>query len=83
MRDVSPYTGRHSCSKQLVVAGPHIKDQILGHAATHVSRNYTKVAQRPLIDANDLLSGPHAWQALESWEDPLGWSGKLVKTGKR
>lgn len=35
IKDISPYTGRHSVSTQLVVNGihPHIKYQILGHAA--------------------------------------------------
>ncbi len=43
----------------------------------------TNVAQPPLIDAINLLAVPDAWQALEWWEAPLGWSGKLVKTGKQ
>ena len=82
---MSPYTGRHSCSTQLVIAGvhPHIKDQILGHAATDMSRHYTNVAQPPLIDAINQLPVPDAWRSLEWWEAPLGWSGKLVKTGKQ
>lgn len=35
IKNVSPYTGRHTVSTQLVINGvhPHIKDQILGHAA--------------------------------------------------
>lgn len=84
--DVSPYTGRHSASTQLVVAGvhPHIKDQILGHAATDMSRHYTSVPQQPLIEAINKLPAPDEWRALPWWSDPLKWSGKLAEgTGKR
>ena len=44
---LSPYTARHTVSTQLVVNGvhPHIKDQILGHAVTDMSRHYTHVPQ--------------------------------------
>ena len=62
---------------------PHIKDQILGHAATDMSRHYTNVPQAPLIDAINQLPVPKTWRSLEGWQDPLGWSGKLVKTGKQ
>lgn len=86
IKDVAPYTGRHSCSTGLVVAGvhPHIKDQILGHAADDMSRHYTNVPQAPLIEAIDKLPVPDSWAALPWWEDPLAWSGKLAEgTGKR
>ncbi|MEP9374245.1 tyrosine-type recombinase/integrase [Mesorhizobium sp. KR1-2] len=40
IKDVSPYTARHTVSTGLVIAGihPHIKDQILGHATDSMSR---------------------------------------------
>ena len=68
-----PYTGRHSCSTQLVIAGvhPHIKDQILGHAATDMSRHYTNVPQAPLIDAINQLPVPKTHgSSLEGWQGP-------------
>ncbi|RJG46554.1 tyrosine-type recombinase/integrase [Mesorhizobium sp. DCY119] len=84
--DISPYTARHSVSTGLVIAGvhPHIKDQILGHAADNMSRHYTNVPQAPLIEAINKLPVPDAWQALPWWQDPLAWSAKLVEgTGAR
>lgn len=84
--DIAPYTGRHSCSTGLVVAGvhPHIKDQILGHAADDMSRHYTNVPQAPLIDAINKLPVPDLWRSLPWLEDPLAWSGKLAEgTGRR
>lgn len=86
IKDVSPYTGRHTVSTGLVVAGvhPHIKDQILGHAATDMSRHYTNVPQAPLIEAIDKLPVPERWRSLPWWEDPLAWSSKLAEgTGRR
>jgi len=86
IKDIAPYTGRHSCSTALVVAGvhPHIKDQILGHAADSMSRHYTNVPQKPLIEAINKIPVPEAWRRLPWLEDPLGWSGKLAEgTGKR
>lgn len=86
IKDVAPYTGRHSCSTGLVVAGvhPHIKDQILGHAADDMSRHYTNVPQAPLIEAINKLPVPEAWRGLGWWEDPLAWSGRLAEgTGRR
>lgn len=72
--DISPYTARHSCSTQLVLCGvhAHIKDQIMGHSATDMSRRYTRVPQAPLIDAINKLPTPAAWRALSWWSDPLG-----------
>jgi integrase/recombinase XerD len=79
--DISPYTGRHTASTQLVVNGvhQHIKDQILGHAVDDMSRHYTNVPQAALIEAINTLPVPAAWQALEWWADPLKWSSKLHK----
>lgn len=86
IKDIAPYSGRHSCSTGLVVAGvhPYIKDQILGHAATDMSRHYTHVPQAPLIEAIDKLPVPALWASLPWWEDPLAWSVKLADgTGRR
>lgn len=79
--DVSPYTGRHTVSTQLVINGihPHIKDQILGHAADDMSRHYTNVPQKPLIEAINTLPVPDAWERMDWWENPLAWSGKLAE----
>ncbi|MDI6838287.1 MAG: integrase, partial [Rhizobiaceae bacterium] len=83
--DVSPYTARHTVSTELVVAGvhPHVKDQILGHAADDMSRHYTHVPQKPLIEAINTLPVPPAWRAFEWWQDPAYWSRRLVKWGKK
>lgn len=86
IKDISPYTARHTVSTQLVVAGvhPHIKDQILGHAADDMSRHYTNVPQAPLIEAIDRLPVPDAWRAIEWTRAPAEWFCKLAKgTGKR
>jgi len=86
IKDIAPYTGRHSASTGLVVAGvhPHIKDQILGHAADDMSRHYTNVPQAPLIEAINKLPVPDVWAKLPWLEDPLAWAGKLAEgTGKR
>lgn len=83
--DVSPYTARHTVSTGLVIAGvhPHIKDQILGHAADDMSRHYTNVPQAPLIEAINKLPvgefGKLPWVSA-----PADWFGKLAEgTGKR
>lgn len=86
IKDVAPYTGRHTVSTGLVVAGvhQHIKDQILGHAADDMSRHYTNVPQAPLIEAINKLRVPEAWRKLPWLEDPLSWSGRLAEgTGRR
>src|SRR5690606_25233644 len=86
IKDVSPYTGRHTVSTGLVVAGvhPHIKDQILGHAATDMSRHYTNVPQAPLIEAIDTLPVPDLWRELPWVADPAEWWGEVAEgTGKR
>lgn len=85
IKDVSPYTARHTVSTQLVVAGvhPHIKDQILGHAADDMSRHYTNVPQAPLIEAIDKLPSS-AFEKLPWARSPAEWFGKLAEgTGKR
>lgn len=86
IKDVSPYTGRHTVSTQLVVNGvhPYVKDQILGHAADDMSRHYTNIPQQPLIDAINTIVVTDGWKAMEWLEDPLGWSAKLAGCqGKR
>lgn len=84
--DISPYTARHSFSTALVIAGvhPHIKDQILGHAADSMSRHYTNVPQAPLIAAVDTLEVGQGWRALPWVAAPQEWWGRLAEgTGKR
>lgn len=86
IKDIAPYTGRHTVSTQLVINGihPHIKDQILGHAADDMSRHYTNVPQAPLIEAINTLPVPDAWHSLFWWEEPLKHVGKLAEgTGRR
>lgn len=82
--DVSPYTARHSVSTQLVINGvhPHIKDQILGHAVTDMSRHYTAVRQVHLIVAINTLPVPQEWRRMPWWRDPLSWSRRHIKWGK-
>ena len=81
INDVSTYTGRHTVSTQLVIAGvhPHIKDQILGHAADDMSRHYTNVPQAPLIEAINKLPVIPAWRDAEWLHDPVLWQGKLLR----
>ncbi|WP_346772369.1 site-specific integrase [Chelativorans sp. AA-79] len=86
IKDVSPYTGRHTVSTGLVIAGvhPHIKDQILGHAATDMSRHYTNVPQKPLIEAIDMLPVPDLWRSLPWVASPKDWWSRLAEgTGRR
>ena len=86
INDIAPYSGRHSVSTQLVVNGvhPHIKDQILGHAATDMSRHYTNVPQAPLIEAINTLPVPDLWRDLPWWNDPLKWVDRfIIGQGKR
>lgn len=86
IKDISPYTSRHTVSTGLVVAGvhPHIKDQILGHAVTDMSRHYTSVPQRPLIDAINKLPVPEEFASLPWVASPKDWWGKLAEgTGRR
>jgi len=86
IKDIAPYTGRHTVSTQLVINGvhPHIKDQILGHAKDDMSTHYTNVPQAPLIEAINTLPVPDAWRDLPWWDEPLKHVGKLAEgTGRR
>jgi len=85
IQGISPYTGRHTVSTQLVINGvhPYIKDQILGHAADDMSRHYTNVPQQQLIDAINTLPVPGAWRTLPWWEDPVAWSTKYAEGAGR
>jgi hypothetical protein len=83
---IAPYTARHSVSTQLVVnrVHPHVKDQILGHAVTDMSRHYTNVPQAPLIEAINTLPVVPAWAAAPWMADPLAFARKVAGTpGKR
>jgi len=82
---VSAYTARHTVSTQLVVAGvhPHVKDQILGHAADDMSRHYTHVPQAPLIEAIDKLPVPALWRTARWLADPVGMSRKKIEGAGR
>lgn len=84
--DISPYTARHTVSTQLVVNGvhPYMKDQILGHAADDMSRHYTNIPQKPLIEAINTIEAPKDWLEFEWWEDPLAWTTRLFgEPGRR
>jgi integrase/recombinase XerD len=86
IKGISPYTARHSVSTQLVINGvhAHIKDQILGHAADSMSRVYTHVPQKPLIEAINTLPVPAALLALPWVASPKDcWSRLVEGTGKR
>jgi integrase len=81
IRDVSPYTARHTVSTQLVLnhVHPYVKDQLLGHAVTDMSRNYTWVPQKPLIEAINTLPVIEAWQNAPWLADPVGFQRHLVR----
>lgn len=81
IRDIAPYTGRHSASTQLVLNGihPYIKDQILGHAATEMSRLYTNIPQAQLIEAINTLPVPTLWRECAWLQDPLTWTKKVYR----
>lgn len=80
IKDISPYTGRHTVSTQMVVnkVHPHIKDQILGHAVTDMSRHYTNVPQKDLIEAINSLPVPAGWRDLYWIKDPMAKSKFFV-----
>jgi integrase/recombinase XerD len=82
--EIAAYTGRHTVSTQLVINGVHayLKDQILGHAATDMSRHYTNIPQQPLIDAINTLPVPALWRNLWWWNDPVHWSRRLFPAKK-
>lgn len=81
---ISPYTARHTVSTQLVMAGvhPHIKDQILGHAVTEMSRVYTQVPQAPLIEAINKLPTIADWADAAWMHEPVKWQRYLVKSSQ-
>lgn len=83
--DISPYTARHTVSTQLVLNGvhPHVKDQILGHAVTDMSRRYTHVPQQPLIEAIETIRVPEEWRTLPWWQDPAAWVRRGIAFKKR
>jgi integrase/recombinase XerD len=86
IRDIAPYTARHTVSTQLVINGihSHIKDQILGHAADDMSRHYTNVPQKPLIKAINTLPVIEEWANAPWMLDPVAWSHRLAEgTGRR
>jgi integrase/recombinase XerD len=78
---ISPYTARHTVSTQLVIEGvhPHIKDQILGHAVTSMSRSYTHVPQPEMIEAINKLPVIEAWRDAPWMADPIAWQRRLVR----
>ena len=84
IKGISPYTARHTVSTQLVMAGvhPHIKDQILGHAVTEMSRVYTQVPQAPLIDAINKLPIIADWAGAAWLHEPVKWQRKLVPSSR-
>lgn len=85
IKDISPYTARHSFSTQLVINGvhPYIKDQILGHAADDMSRLYTTVPQQPLIEAVNTIRLASGWSEFVWYSDPIKWEGRLINWGKK
>lgn len=78
--DIAPYTGRHSCSTGLIVAGvnPYVKDQIMGHVVDDMSHNYTHVPQRAQIEAINKLPVIKAWANAPWMLDPLAHASKLA-----
>lgn len=81
IKDVSPYTARHTVSTQLIINGVHeyLKDQILGHAVTTMSRRYVHVPQQPLIDAINTLPVIEGWAHAPWMLDPIKWQRRLVR----
>lgn len=73
INDVSMYTARHTVSTQLVINGvhQHIKDEILGHAVTTMSRRYTHLPQPSLLEAINTIAVPDLWRQLWWWSNPL------------
>lgn len=80
IKDISPYTARHTVSSELVVAGvhPYKKDQILGHAVDDMSRDYTWIAQPHLIEAINKLPVIEAWANAPWMLDPLAHATALA-----
>lgn len=88
IKDIAPYTGRHSVSTQLVINGVHqfVKDQIMGHAkpTNDMSRHYTNVPRPQLLEAINTLPIVDRWANAPWMKDPIAWASKLAEgTGKR
>lgn len=81
IRDISPYTARHTVSTQLVLnhIHPHVKDQILGHAVDDMSRHYTNVPQALLIDAINTLPVIGDWANAPWLHDPMQFQRRLKR----
>lgn len=81
IKTVAPYTARHTVSTQLVLNGvhPYVKDQILGHAVTDMSRRYTQVPQKPLIEAINTLPIITEWAKAEWLIRPLETQRRLAR----
>ncbi|HET8635503.1 MAG TPA: tyrosine-type recombinase/integrase [Acidobacteriaceae bacterium] len=81
IKDISLYTARHTVSTQLVLNHVHVftKDQILGHAVTDMSRNYTWIPQAPLIEAINTLPVIDAWRNAPWMADPVTWQRRFVR----
>ncbi len=58
---------------------PYVKDQILGHAATEMSRVYTHIPQQPLIQAINTLPVIEGWAHAPWLLEPLKWQRRLVR----
>lgn len=78
MRDVSAYTARHTVSTRLVMNDVQelIKDQLLGHAVTTMSRVYTYVPQVPIIEAVNTLPVIDEWANAPWLLDPVRYMGR-------
>ena len=62
----------------------YVKDQILGHAVTDMSRHYVHVPQLPLIEAINTLPVFPAWAAAPWMTDPVAYARKVAgEPGKR
>jgi integrase/recombinase XerD len=87
IKDIAPYTARHTVSTQLVLNGvhPYIKDQIMGHAvAGDMSRHYVNIPNPHCVDAIRTLPVIEAWASAPWMHDPIAWERRLVEgTGRR
>ena len=85
IKDIVPYTARHTVSTQLVLerVDKFTKDDILGHRVTDTSSNYTHIPQAPLIEAINRLPVPERWRDMDWWVDPLWYARKSIAWGKK
>jgi integrase/recombinase XerD len=86
IKDIAPYTARHTVSSKLVEAGVHefVKDEILGHRFDDPSHTYTNVSDKTLVDAINKLPVVKAWASAPWMSDPIAYASKLVEgTGER